>query len=223
MNLMEYADSEMMMMDVANVLAGELVAALRQNDRATLCVPGGTTPGPIFDVLSAVGLDWDRVTVLPSDERWLPETNERSNARLIRSRLLTGKAAAARFVSLHADAPRPEDAVDDLAATVEGCLPISVLLLGMGADMHTASLFPDGDRLPTALDPEAPVLVTMRAPGAGEPRITLSARVLADAMSIHILITGKIKRAALERALTLPADKAPVRAVLDMATVHWAP
>lgn len=223
MKLIEYPDSELMMFDLADVLASELSAALRQNDRATFCVPGGSTPGPIFDVLSAINLDWDRVTVLPSDERWLPEANERSNARLIRSRLLTGKAAAASFQPLYAPTDMPEEAVDDLAAAVEPLLPISVVLLGMGADMHTASLFPDGDRLPTALDPEAPVVVAMRAPGAGEPRVTLSARVLADAMSIHVLITGRIKRAALDRAMSLPPSQAPVRAVLDEATVHWAP
>jgi len=223
MKLIEYPDSELMMFDLADVLASELSAALRQNERATFCVPGGTTPGPIFDVLSAVNLDWSRVTVLPSDERWLPETNERSNARLIRNRLLTGKAAAATFQPLYEPTDLPEDAVDDLGAAVGRLLPISVLLLGMGADMHTASLFPDGDRLATALDPEAPVIVPMRAPGAGEPRVTLSAPVLADAMSIHILITGRIKRAALDSAMSLPATSAPVRAVLDEATVHWAP
>ena len=62
----------------------------------------------------------------------------------------------------------------------------------------------------------------MRAEAAGEPRITLTAPVLAGAMNIHILITGAEKRAALERAMTLPPSEAPVRAVLDNATVHWA-
>jgi 6-phosphogluconolactonase len=62
----------------------------------------------------------------------------------------------------------------------------------------------------------------MRAPGAPEPRVTLTARVLADAMAIHILITGAEKREALERALRLPLEEAPVRAVLANATVHWA-
>jgi len=117
----------------------------------------------------------------------------------------------------------PEDAVEPLAAAIAPCLPISVALLGMGADMHTASLFPGADRLEEALSPDAPILVPMRAPGAGEPRVTLSARVIEDAMSIHILITGAEKRAALMRAQTLSPEQAPVRAVLDAATVHWAP
>jgi 6-phosphogluconolactonase len=223
MNLVEYPDAELMMFDLADLLASELAATLRHNDRASLCVPGGTTPGPVFDVLSGVKLDWDRVTVFLNDERWVPESHERSNARLVKQRLLTGRAAAATYLPLHADTGEPEDAVGALAAAIEPCLPIDVLLLGMGADMHTASLFPGADRLAEALAADAPVLIPMRAPDAGEPRVTLSARVLADAMNCHIVITGSEKRAAIERAESLPPEEAPVAAVLANATVHWAP
>lgn len=222
MNLVEYPDAELMMFTLADQLASDLGSQLRTHDRASLSVPGGTTPGPVFDVLSGVGLDWDRVTVFPNDERWVPETSERSNGRLLKQRLLTGKAAAATFLPLYAEAERPEDAIDELAEAIAPHLPISVLLLGMGADMHTASLFPGADRLAEALAPDAPVLLPMRAAGAGEPRVTLSARVLRDAMAIHVLITGAEKRAALERAMDLTPQEAPIRAVLDDATVHWA-
>ena len=222
MNLVEYPDRELMMFTLADQLASDLGAQLRLNDRASLSVPGGTTPGPVFDVLSGVGLDWNRVTVFPNDERWVPETSERSNGRLLKQRLLTGKAAAATFLPLYAEAERPEDAIDALAEAIEPHLPISVLLLGMGADMHTASLFPGADRLAEALAPDAPVLLPMRAAGAGEPRVTLSARVLRAAMAIHVMITGAEKRAALERAMDLTPQEAPIRAVLDDATVHWA-
>ena len=222
MNLVEYPDRELMMFTLADQLASDLGTQLRTHDRASLSVPGGTTPGPVFDVLSGVGLDWDRVTVFPNDERWVPETSERSNGRLLKQRLLTGKAAAATFLPLYAEAERPEDAIDELAEAIEPHLPISVLLLGMGADMHTASLFPGADRLAEALAPDAPVLLPMRAAGAGEPRVTLSARVLRAAMAIHVMITGAEKRAALERAMDLTPQEAPIRAVLDDATVHWA-
>jgi len=222
MNFVEYPDREFMAFSLADRLGSDLQLALRQNDRASLSVPGGTTPGPIFDVLSGANLDWDRVTIFPNDERWVPEDHERSNARLLRQRLLTGRAAAAQFVSLYADTPDPEAAIGRIAAAVTPHLPISVLLLGMGTDMHTASLFPGGDRLIEALAPDAPALMPMHAPAAGEPRVTLTARVLADAMAIHVLITGADKRAAIERAEMLPPDKAPIRAVLANATVHWA-
>ena len=70
---------------------------------------------------------------------------------------------------------------------------------------------------------DAPVLVPMRAEGEPEPRITMSARVLNDAMSKHLVITGDAKRGALERARSMTPMQAPVAAVLDDIEVHWAP
>lgn len=222
MNFETYPDREMLMMGLADKIASQLREAIRGQGRATFSVPGGTTPGPIFDILSGVDLDWGSVAVLLNDERWVPESSERSNTRLIRERLLTGRAAGATLVPLYADAPRPEDEMAELAEGIAPHLPISVLLLGMGADMHTASLFPGADRLAEALSDDAPILLPMRAEAAGEPRITLSAPVLRDAMHTHILITGAEKRKAIEAAETLPVEQAPVRAVLKDAIVHWA-
>ena len=218
----EYPDRELMMLALAGKITSELGAALRSNERASLCVPGGTTPGPIFDVLAEQDLDWDRVAVFLNDERWVPESSPRSNTALLRARLLTGKAAAANLVPLYAEADRPEDALETLSEGLAPHLPISVLLLGMGADMHTASLFPGADLLDEALSDDAPILLPMRADGAGEPRITLSAPALKGAMSTHIVITGTQKREALERATQLSPQEAPVRAVLSNAVVHWA-
>ncbi|MGC9369374.1 MAG: 6-phosphogluconolactonase [Paracoccaceae bacterium] len=223
MRFRAYPDREALFLDLAALLAEELTAALEHEPRATFAVPGGTTPGPIFDALTEVDLDWARVDILPTDERWVPEDSERSNMRLLRERLLVGRAAKARLLPLYAPTLEPEQAVDALAATIAPALPIDVLLLGMGADMHTASLFPGADRLREALDEDAPILMPMRAPGAPEPRVTLTARVLQGAMTTHLLITGPEKRAALDEAVRLgmPAV-APVAAVLANATVHWA-
>jgi 6-phosphogluconolactonase len=222
MNFVEYADREMMMMSLANKIAGQLGDVLRQKGHASLSVPGGTTPGPVFDMLSASNLDWANVAVFLNDERWVNEDSPRSNTRLLRQRLLQDKAAAAQLIPLYAPTEHPEEAMDALSAGIAPHLPISVLLLGMGADMHTASLFPGADRLGEALANDAPNLLPMRADGAGEPRITLTAPVLRDAQHIHILITGADKRAALERAVNLPELEAPVRVVLANATIHWA-
>ena len=222
MKLEVYPDREFLMLGLANVIAGQLADFLRREGRASLCVPGGTTPGPIFDTLSGVDLDWANVAVFLNDERWVGEDSPRSNTRLLRERLLRGKAAAASLIPLFAAAEAPEGKLEELAEGLRPHLPISVLLLGMGADMHTASLFPGADRLTDALAADAPILMALRAAAAGEPRVTLTAPVLKGAMNIHILITGADKREALERALTLPSEEAPVRAVLDNATVHWA-
>lgn len=222
MKLETYPDREFLMLGLANTIAGQLADFLRREGRATLSVPGGTTPGPIFDTLSGVDIDWANVAVVLNDERWVPESSERSNTRLLRERLLRGRAAQARLVPLYAPADQPEAMLQALEDGLRPHLPISVLLLGMGADMHTASLFPGADRLEEALSASAPLLLPMRAEAAGEPRITLTAPVLREAFNIHILITGPEKRAALERAMTLTPMEAPVRAVLDNATVHWA-
>lgn len=222
MILETYPDREMLMLGLANIIAGQLADFLRRDGKATLSVPGGTTPGPIFDTLSGVDLDWANVAVVLNDERWVPESSDRSNTRLLRERLIRGKAAQARLIPLYAPAAKPEDMLEALADGLLPHLPISVLLLGMGTDMHTASLFPGADQLEEALSPHAPLLLPMRAEAALEPRVTLTAPVLRAAFNIHILITGAEKRAALEHAMTLSPSEAPVRAVLDNATVHWA-
>lgn len=222
MNFVEYPDRDLLMIDLADRLASELREAVRMTGAATFSVPGGTTPGPIFDVLSEQDLGWDKIAVLLNDERWVAEDSPRSNTRLLRERLLVSKAAAATLLPLYAPQAAPEGAMAGLAEGIAPHLPISVLLLGMGADMHTASLFPGADNLTAALADDAPILLPMRAEAAGEPRITLTAPVLRAAMNIHIVITGAEKRAAIERAATLPVAEAPVRAVLGQATVHWA-
>jgi len=222
MKIETYPDREFLMLNLAGKVASQLSEALNRDGRATLCVPGGSTPGPVFDILSGVDIDWANVAVLLNDERWVPERSPRSNTGLLRDRLLRDKARLAQLIPLYADAPAPEDMLDQLSAGIAPHLPITVLLLGMGADMHTASLFPGADRLAEALAPDAPVLMALRAEAAGEPRITLTAPVLRGASHVHILITGQDKRAAIEKAATLTPLEAPVRLVLDRATVHWA-
>ena len=223
MKFVDYPDREMMMIDLANILVEDLAEGLQHKDRVTFAVPGGTTPGPVFDALTGVDLDWRRVDVLLTDERWLPEGDARSNTRLIRERLLQGRAAGARLVPMRADTPAPEDSLDALSRGVAEVLPIDVLLLGMGADMHTASLFPGADRLGEALDDDAPPVLPMRAPGAAEVRVTLTLPVLRGALSTHIVIAGADKLAALDKAAEAEfAEDAPVAGVLAGATVHWA-
>ena len=136
-----------MMMDLANVLASELRNALLTHDRGLLPCPVARRPVRFSTAYVAVDLDWDRVNVMLTDERWVPETSERSNTRLLRERLLVDKAAAATYVPLYADAPTPEEKLPELAAHIAPMLPINVMLLGMGADMHTASIFPEADQL----------------------------------------------------------------------------
>jgi 6-phosphogluconolactonase len=217
-----FPDRAALVAALADEIAEGLRAALDARGGAVLSVPGGTTPGPVFDALAQADLDWSRVAVVLNDERWVDEASPRSNTRLLRERLLIGRAAAARLLPLYAPAAAPEESLAALAAGIAPHLPIDVLLLGMGADMHTASLFPGADRLADALASDAPPLMALRAEAAGEPRITLTAPVLQGARATHLMILGAEKRAALKRALTLPPDQAPVALVLPQAKVHWA-
>ncbi len=221
MNLIEYADQEMLSMNVANMLAGALKKSLLVHEFASFAVPGGSTPGPIFDILSSISLEWDRVHVLLTDERWVPEDDAQSNTRLIRERLLVDKAAGASFIPYYRPGMSADEGSAEAAATLKDELPISLLVLGMGADMHTASLFPGGEGLAAALAPGAPLLCPVQPEGE-VARVTLPAHVLQGAMDKHLVIFGDAKRAALERAATLSPEEAPVAAVLDDLTVHWA-
>ncbi len=223
MKLIEYTDSEVMWLGLADTIAGELTRALMTNERASLAVPGGTTPGPAFDVLSALSLDWSRVDVMLTDERWVPEDSPRSNARLLRERLFVDKASTAHFIPYYREGVDADAALATTGKEIEALCPLTFVLLGMGTDMHTASLFPGADNLALALGDDAPALLPMRAPGAEEPRVTLSAPVLNGAMSKHLVILGDEKRAALERAAKIDDPmQAPVSAVLDGLFVHWA-
>jgi 6-phosphogluconolactonase len=222
MNVIEYPSRDQLMQDVAMALAADLTAALMENDVVSFAVPGGTTPGPVFDALSAVDLDWSRVHVLLSDERWVPEDDAQSNAALIKKRLLVGHGAAARFTpyfNVRTDILSAAHALSDQLA--ELC-PIDVLLLGMGADMHTASLFPKSDGLDAAMASDAPMFLPITVSDQDVQRFTLTAPALRGARKTHLLITGDDKREALARAHTLPPETAPVQIVLSNATIHWS-
>jgi len=225
--IIEYPSREALMRKLADRLATRLRALIAEKGRASLAVPGGTTPALMLTVLGAADLPWDKVAVTLTDERWVPVSSQRSNQRLLSETLFKGAAAAAEFAPLYGGTAEPETGLGAVETTLrQVILPLDVAVLGMGADMHTASLFPGAVGLEEALSPDAPPVVAIRAPkgqgGAEEPRITLSAPVLAAAER-HLLITGQEKRAALNKALSLKdPKKAPVCAVLAGATVHYA-
>lgn len=223
MKFSEYPDRDLLAMDVASAMAGDLRMHLANNEHASLAVSGGTTPGPIFDDLCAADLAWDRVNVMATDERWVPMESTRSNARLIRERLLTDRAAAAQFLPFHVPSREPEDVLPELETQIAPHLPLCVALLGMGEDMHTASLFPGVAGLARALAADAPILSVLRPDSQPEPRVSLSAPALNGALSKHLVIYGDAKKKALDMALSLPPEQAPIQAVLSETTVHWAP
>ncbi len=224
-DFMQYPDREILAVDLAEVVADQLIEAIEARGKASLAVPGGSTPKAFLQALSGQNVEWGKVSVMLTDERFVDENSERSNTRLLKETLLQGKAAAARLVPLVAAGGAPEDVLDGLMVGLNPTLPLDVVVLGMGEDMHTASLFPEADRLAEALVENAPPLMAMRAEGAGEPRITLTAPVFREARAVYILITGEAKLAALKEALFEgPETEAPIRVVLarDDTEIHYA-
>jgi len=221
MKIQEYPDRELLAMGLADQLASELKNCLLVQDFASFVVPGGTTPGPIFDSLCAASVEWDRVHVMLSDERWVPEDHDRSNAKLLKERLFVDRAAAAKFIAFHKAGQTPQSAAPELSVELADEMPISLLLLGMGTDMHTASLFPGADGLAAMMADDAPLVVPVSVAGQ-EPRISFSGPALAGAMAKHLVIYGNEKRRALEAAQSLSPIEAPIRAIMDGLTVHWA-
>jgi len=197
-------------------VAGDLRAAIASGRRASIAVPGGSTPAPFLAALAGEALDWSRVTVTLTDERCVPVDDPRSNQGLVRRHLLQGAAGQARFVPLHGADLSVTDAEQ---AFREKLLPLHVCVLGMGDDMHTASLFPGTPGLDRVLDPACAQLVArVSPPGAQEERVTLTARALLSAAHTYLLIRGAAKRRALDQAMqTTDRLSAPIRVIVDAA------
>lgn len=226
----DHDDGEALASHLAQSVAADLGAAIDQDGRASLAVSGGSTPVKFFQALSAHDeIDWSKVTVTLVDERWVDADSDRSNARLVRRNLLQHGAAEARFVPLFADGAEPDDAA---IARVNAALrdvphPFAAVVLGMGNDGHTASFFPGGDKLGAALSDEGPA-IAIKAPGAGEARVTVTLPYLLGTGALYLHIEGAEKAATLARALDKgQVDQMPIRAVLRQSakpvTVFWCP
>jgi len=213
----DFPDGQSLAEAFAHWTAQLLQEAVDLRGEAAVAVSGGNTPKLYFVALSRRKIDWSRVTVTLADERRVPDDNPRSNAKMARDLLLQDQAAEARFAPLadsRLSAERELAAAQARIADLPS--PIDLVVLGMGDDGHTASWFPNGDRLEAAMNPGGRELVLpMSAPAAPEPRLTLTARVILRARVIALHIEGETKRAVLAKALgDGPAADMPIRAVL---------
>ncbi len=224
----EYREQDELMKNLAVLVAGELEAVLSQKDRATLALPGGSTPKPFFKKLSHSDINWEKVIVIPTDERFVPETDPLSNFSFIKNNLKKNYARKLKIVNFF----KPEYSLEKLASIMSKdlkvVLPIDICVLGMGLDMHTASIFPGLDKLSDALDLNtSKILVPISSPGINESRLTLTAKVLREAQKTHILLTGSEKKEALAFALKSKDNwnVAPVRSVIfgqSDVKIHFA-
>lgn len=220
--------------EAAVALAGELARclddSLAANGRASLAVPGGRTPVPLFEALRRSALDWRRVTVTLTDERWVAPTHPGSNEAMVRGALLQDRAALARWTALYdgsADAATAAAAASQRLR--EQAFPFDAVVLGMGEDGHFASLFPGNAGLAEALDMQAaPGCVATQAPVQPRQRLSLNLAALAATRRLFLLVSGHPKRRLLEEAIDDPAgERWPIGAVLALTDpqveVYWSP
>jgi len=222
------------MQTLAAALAGEirvdLAEALASRDIASLVVSGGTTPAPFFAQLSREAVDWSKIWIGLTDERWVDAVDAQSNERLVRDVLLQARAAQAHFVGLKNPAATPESGVDWAWRAMKRLpRPYDVVVLGMGQDGHFASLVPNSLGLLRALDTSvAPACVAMHSLAVPHPRVSQNLSALLDARRIVLMISGAAKWSVYQRAKQSgAATELPIRAVINQTQtpvdVFWAP
>ena len=216
--------------EFAQRIGDTLQAAIAARGRASLVVSGGKSPIALFEALRARALDWSRVSITLADERWVPQADPASNEKLVREHLLEDAAAAATFVGLKTPAPTPElgaaAAWERVAALPR---PFDIVILGMGDDGHTASLFPASPALAGAIDTAAPPgCVAMLSPTAPTARLSLNLSALLDSRHVFVLLNGAAKwRVYVAASGPGPVEEMPVRTVLRQRRtpldVIWSP
>jgi len=194
---------------LAASVAGSLARAIETRGVGLLAVSGGRTPALFFEALAAQDIEWRRVVVTLVDERFVPDTSERSNQRFVLERLLVNRAKAARFIGLFTQAENVEAAAA-LGSEAVSLWPtaLDVAVLGMGTDGHTASFFPDAEQLDQLLEnSEGHGVLAVHAPSAEEARLTMSVQTIAQAGRVILHIEGAQKRQVLEQASAAPIHR----------------
>ncbi len=207
---------------LAERVATALKEGLALNGQAALAVSGGRTPAGFFRALSRHELDWSHVIVTLADERCVEESDPSSNARSVRENLLQGPAAAARFLPLYLAGESQtarQQRIEALPASLDA------VVLGMGDDAHTASIFPDSPQRDAALAPDAPDILAAEGKPPVRERLTLSARRLLATRALFIHITGIGKWQVLGQAAASPGAQQPISFFLNNRTapahVFW--
>ncbi len=229
-NWFVFDDKEAMVAALKAAVTERLSGALAACGKASWAVSGGSTPAPLFEAMRGVDIDWKNVDVALVDERWVPFRHPRSNEAFVTKHLKAGMASQASITGMKTDHASARDGALDVNRRYETlALPFDSVLLGLGPDGHTASLFPDAEGLEQAFAPAAPTCVVLTAKksdvtGDEVERMSLSAAAIAAAPHVAVMITGTAKRAVLEDALE-NAPELPVAKLhaIKKFDVYWAP
>lgn len=188
---------------LVSAITSQLQDAITARGQAYLVVSGGRTPIPLFEQLSMFPLAWQKVTVLLADDRWVPASHQDSNARLVRQHLLQNQAAHAQFIGLVGEHANIAADVQAVQAQLTQLPTFDVVILGMGDDGHTASLFPCSEELNEGLQTSATALAVTPT-SAPHQRISLSRTRLMNSRQLYLHISGASKAAVLNTALHQP-------------------
>lgn len=224
-----FQDQEVLVVELANRIGQSLLKSIAAHGRASLAVSGGSTPKPLFKQLSALALPWKDVVITLVDERWVDPSDSASNEQLVRQYLLQNRAAAATFIGLKNSSPTAAQGEAQCDQKLCKILPpFTVLVLGMGNDGHTASLFPGSAQLAAATDMNSGKTCMAVTPAdAPHERMTLTLPAILNAEGIILHLTGSEKKEVLAKAQEAgPAEEMPVRFVLRQeetpVVVYWA-
>jgi 6-phosphogluconolactonase len=216
--------------ELAKTVSTILAKAVKNTGKASIAVSGGSTPKGFFSVLSQSDIDWSKVTITLADERWVPIDSDASNTRLVHENLLQNKAKEAKFFHLKQGNEITSETLADLnVAASKTLLPLDVLILGMGEDGHTASLFPCSDEITSGLDvTNDAVLLKVQPKTASHQRISFTFASLMTSKNIFLHSCGEGKKTVLTQALGGDDPfEMPIRAFLQHPSLNtqifWAP
>lgn len=230
MDFNSFSNRDTLSNDLAAAVADLLHEGVRKRGRAGLAVSGGSTPVQLFKRLSLVDIPWQHVDIFLVDERWVEPTDADSNEGLVKAYLLQNKAACANFTGMKNSAATATDgefACEQLLTKV--AQPFEVLILGMGGDGHTASLFPGAKKLAMATDMNSGRTCMALAPlTAPHERMSLTLPVILGSRQIFLHIVGQEKKDVLEKAMADgPIEEMPIRFILRRQVaplgIYWAP
>lgn len=221
------ATKDQLIDDLSHYIAQELVLSLRNKTRVSLAVSGGRSPVKLFEKLAWTKLDWSKVDITLVDERWVSVSLEDSNEWLVRRHLLKGPAAKAGFFGLKNKCLTVKSGQKECQSVLLNLsLPLDLVILGMGLDGHTASLFPCCPELPKAMDSKQSLSFFATTPSSAPfERMSMSYTTLMNAKHRILHIVGFEKLNALERAISLQDYLVmPIFAFLqERLTIYWSP
>lgn len=184
-------------------IAKNLQDAIDQNGRATLIVSGGSTPKPLFEKLQKIKIEWEKVTVGLCDERWVAPDHQDSNEQFVKTYLLQDKASRAAFAGMYIEGKSAQQAQFSCSLSIKNRLqPFDVVILGMGADAHTASLFPNNAKLDLGFELDSKALCLAIEPqDAPHMRMSLTRAAILSAAHLYLHFEGENKLAVYQEAL----------------------